>query len=229
MWADLSFHGTERWLTGNALDVRVECSESLDECCIPIYVVAFRSRNESSSTWSFAVVSDQAWWFLRAKGSPHDVVHGEVACGSPRRSFTSLLGLRSHRSGIGEEHKVRTRDGGQPPPARPRCSNPVRTRPQELSRKWAIIWGPTFLGWVDHCWKTTIQPSQWPWEVSPRPSGWSGHVPLEPGSLTCVSSGFLPRMRHSIIRIEDGSTKRPGWCSWGYGSWRCQHRNQSDS
>src|SRR6218665_1135107 len=35
-------------------------------CCVPSNILAPRPRNESSSVRSFAVVSDEAWWFLRA-------------------------------------------------------------------------------------------------------------------------------------------------------------------
>src|SRR6218665_2298524 len=35
-------------------------------CCVPSNILAPRPGNESSSVRSFAVISDQAWWFLRA-------------------------------------------------------------------------------------------------------------------------------------------------------------------
>src|SRR6218665_594356 len=52
-------------------------------------------KNKSSSIRSFAVVSKQAWWFIRAwyvsfhKGSPDNVVHGEVVLNSTRRLLTN--------------------------------------------------------------------------------------------------------------------------------------------
>src|SRR6218665_1202295 len=67
----------------------------VDGCCVPSNILAPRQRNKSSSVRSFAVFSDQSWWFLRAwdvrfhQGSPDDIVHGEVTGSSTRRSLTN--------------------------------------------------------------------------------------------------------------------------------------------
>ena len=72
----------------------------MNGCCVPSNILAPRPRNESSSVRSFAVISDQAWWFLRWCRSRRSGEQLSLSIAyKPARG--GLLNLPSHRSGIG--------------------------------------------------------------------------------------------------------------------------------